>query len=72
MPWDIEFGEDCGIMLVANKGKPTREGTTYRDPEGTVTKISMPFDLNINSPITTTAITFSGLFTGTGSGEYIQ
>jgi hypothetical protein len=70
-PLDIEFGQDCNIMLVANKGYPTREGNFYRDPEGTVTKILMPSDLNINSPITTTTISFAGLFTGEGSSEYI-
>ena len=72
LPIDIEFAQDCNVMLVANKGRPTREGSVYRDPEGTVTKIMMPFDLNINSPITTTTISFASLFTGPGSSEYLQ
>ena len=72
LPIDIEFAQDCNVMLVANKGRPTREGSVYRDPEGTVTKIMMPFDLNINSPITTTTISFASLFTGPGSSEYLE
>ena len=71
-PVDIEFAEDCNVMLVANKGRPTREGNSYRDPDGTVTKILMPFDFNINSPTTTTTISFTSLFTGPGASEYIQ
>ncbi|XP_076465432.1 uncharacterized protein LOC143297141, partial [Babylonia areolata] len=72
LPIDIEFGADCNMMLVANKGRPTKEGNAYRDPEGTVTKILLPFDLSPISPITTTTISFASLFTGVGSSEYIH
>ncbi|KAK7089386.1 mesenchyme-specific cell surface glycoprotein-like isoform X2 [Littorina saxatilis] len=71
-PVDIEYGEDCNIMLVANRGRPTQEGNVYRDPEGTVTKIVTPPDFNENSPIISTNINFGGLFTGPGSSEFIE
>ena len=71
-PVDIEFAEDCNVMLVANRGRPTKEGSTFRDPDGSITKITMPADFNENSPVVTTSINFDGLFTGPGSSEFIQ
>ena len=64
-PVDMEFGQDCEVLLVANRGRPTKEpGNVYRDPEGTVSKILLPPNLNLESPITTTFITFGPVFSG--------
>ena len=71
-PVDIEFTEDCTVMLVANRGRPTKEGSVYRDPVGSVTKIAMPPDLDENSPVVSTTINFDILFSGPGSSEFIQ
>ena len=71
-PVDLEFGQDCQVLLVANRGRPTKEaGNVYRDPEGTVSKISLPHDLSPDSPITTTLITFDTVFTGDSPAEDI-
>merc|ERR1711879_310078 len=62
-PTDLEFADDCGVLIVANKGQPTREGNNqFRDPEGTLTKVSMPQDFSDMSPVRSTTISFGDYF----------
>ena len=63
-PFDLEFTEDCGILIVSNKGKATREGSQYRDPEGTLTKIQLGADFSDATPIVSSTIAFSDYFSG--------
>ena len=63
-PFDLEFTEDCGILIVSNKGKPTKEGSQYRDPEGTLTKIQLGADFSDATPIVSSTISFSDYFRG--------
>ncbi|GFR66561.1 mesenchyme-specific cell surface glycoprotein [Elysia marginata] len=63
-PYDMEFTEDCTILIVSNKGKPTKEGSQYRDPEGTISKIQLGVDFNDATPITSSVISFTDYFSG--------
>ncbi|XP_005091631.2 mesenchyme-specific cell surface glycoprotein-like [Aplysia californica] len=68
-PVDLEFAEDCSVLIVANKGQATKEGTNiYRDPEGTLTRVQMPPDFSDLSPITSTTISFADYFDGPAGG----
>ncbi|KAK7089389.1 hypothetical protein V1264_024899 [Littorina saxatilis] len=69
---DIKFAQDCGILLVANRGRPTKEGRDYRDPQGTVSKILLPADLNPDSPLTSSTISFNGAFAGDFPSEDVM
>ncbi|KAK3699071.1 hypothetical protein RRG08_041633 [Elysia crispata] len=72
-PFDLEFAEDCTILLVSNKGKATQEGNQYRDPDGTLTKIQLGVDFNDASPIISSTISFTDYFNGeAGLQNYID
>ncbi|GFO14126.1 mesenchyme-specific cell surface glycoprotein [Plakobranchus ocellatus] len=72
-PFDLEFTEDCSILIVANKGKPTREGSQFRDPEGTLTKIQLGQDFTDATPIISSTISFNDYFVGeTGLLNYME
>jgi len=69
-PLDLEFAEDCGVLVVANKGGATKEGSNiYRDPDGSLTRVQMPPDFSDMSPITSTTISFADYFTGPGGDD---
>nr|KAG5710748.1 hypothetical protein BaRGS_035150 [Batillaria attramentaria] len=57
-PVDLEFAQDCLVLVVANKGKPSPGHAGSGDPEGIITKILTPFDFNEDSTVTSTSIGF--------------
>jgi len=72
-PLDVQFARDCTVMLVANRGIPSRVGNDWRDPEGTISKITVDATFDENNPGSlTTTIGFDALFSGIGSDEYIE
>lgn len=71
-PVDMEFAQDCNVLVVANQGRPAQDLSSVLDPEGTVTKISLPFALTESSVITVTTIGFSALFSGSIGQGYLS
>lgn len=71
-PVDMAFAQDCMVLLVANRGRPTKvTGNVWVDPEGTVSKITLPRDLDPDSPISTVTISFHDSFMGDFPNENI-
>lgn len=61
MPVDMEFGQDCMLLLTANQGWPVATSDGIEDPLGSVTRITLPVELTEDSSINSQTIDFSSV-----------
>merc|ERR1712168_626079 len=60
------------MVLVSNKGQATKSGQTYRDPEGSLTKIQLPTGFDQTSPVISSTITFADMFYDDAGQKYYE
>ena len=69
-PVDMEFGQDCMELVVVNRGRPDEiTRNVWVDPEGYLSRITLPPNLDPDVPVTTSEIHFTSCFEGANPTE---